>query len=52
MVGKINVKQVWEIVRIKCELGDAGDGMKGLAREGVARSVVGTCRSLGVEVVI
>jgi large subunit ribosomal protein L11 len=46
-VGKVSVKQVYEIAKIK--MGD--EDLKVLGLERVARSVVGSARSMGLEVV-
>jgi len=46
-VGKISVKQVYEIAKVK--MGD--EELKVLGLERVARSVVGSARSMGLEVV-
>jgi large subunit ribosomal protein L11 len=46
-VGKVSVKQIYEIAKIK--MADAE--LKVLGEERVARSVVGSARSLGLEVV-
>ena len=47
MVGKVSLKHVYEIARIKCRDEDLGF----VGEEGVAKGVVGTARSLGLEVV-
>lgn len=46
-VGKVSVKQVYEIAKIK--MGD--EDLKVLGLERVTRSVVGSARSMGLEVV-
>ncbi|KAG0000291.1 hypothetical protein BGZ65_004491 [Modicella reniformis] len=46
-VGKVNLKQVYEIARIK----QADDGMGHLALKGICSAVVGSARSMGIEVV-
>ncbi|KAH8083002.1 60s ribosomal protein l19, mitochondrial precursor [Filobasidium floriforme] len=46
-VGKVSVKQVYEIAKIKME----DEDLKVLGLERVARSVVGSARSMGLEVV-
>ncbi|KAM0752668.1 ribosomal protein L11 [Meredithblackwellia eburnea MCA 4105] len=44
-VGSISVKHVYEIARVKQR------DMQGVELESVARSVVGSCKSMGVKVV-
>lgn len=46
-MGKVSVKHIYEIARIKMEDAD----LKVLGLERVARTVVGSARSLGLEVV-
>ncbi|WVF73136.1 ribosomal protein L11 [Kwoniella sp. CBS 6097] len=46
-VGKVSLKHVYEIAKIKCRDDDLG----ALGEERVARGVLGTARSLGLEVV-
>lgn len=46
-MGKISVKQVYEIAKVKME----DEQLKVLGLERVARSVVGSARSMGLEVV-
>lgn len=46
-VGKVSVKQIYEIAKIK--MADAE--LKVLGEERVARSVVGSARSMGLEIV-
>ncbi|GAA5985810.1 hypothetical protein JCM11641_006215 [Rhodosporidiobolus odoratus] len=48
-VGTISVKHVYEVAKIKM-LGEGGSTEGGL--EGVARKVVGQCRSAGIKVVL
>lgn len=45
--GTISLKHVYEIAKVKC--GDEGLGVLGMER--VAKGVLGTARTLGVEVV-
>ena len=44
--GKISLKHVYEIARIKCN----DEHLRDVGEENVAKSVLGSCRSLGVEV--
>jgi large subunit ribosomal protein L11 len=46
-VGKISVKQIYEIAKVK--MGD--EDLKVMGLERVARGVVGSARSMGLEVV-
>ena len=46
-VGKIHVKQIYEIAKIK----QRDEGLKKLELESLCRCIVGTCASMGVEVV-
>ncbi|KAI1297942.1 hypothetical protein EDD11_006900 [Mortierella claussenii] len=46
-VGKVNLKQIYEIAKIK----QGDDGMGHLSLQGICASVVGSARSLGLEVV-
>ena len=46
-VGSIGLKVVYEIARLK----QTDEGMKGLPLESIVRSVVGSCKSMGVTVV-
>ncbi|KAJ9124855.1 hypothetical protein QFC24_002784 [Naganishia onofrii] len=46
-VGKISVKQIYEIAKIKM----ADEELKVLGEERVSRSIVGSARSLGLEIV-
>jgi len=45
--GSVTLKHVYEIARIKC--GD--EGLAAVGEEGLARQIIGTARSLGLEVV-
>lgn len=45
--GRVSMKHVWEIARIKC--GD--EHLAAVGEEGVARQILGTAKSLGIEVV-
>ncbi|GAA6063581.1 hypothetical protein JCM10212_000185 [Sporobolomyces blumeae] len=45
--GTISVKHVWEIAKIK----QRDEALKAVELESIARSVVGSCKSAGVEVV-
>ncbi|KAK8853060.1 ribosomal protein L11 [Kwoniella newhampshirensis] len=47
-MGSVTLKHVYEIAKIKCE---NDEGLKGVGVERVARGVVGTAKSLGLEVV-
>lgn len=47
-VGKVSVKHIYEIAKIKC----LDEDLKVLGLEKVARSVVGSAKSLGLEVVV
>ncbi|WRT70401.1 ribosomal protein L11 [Kwoniella shivajii] len=44
---KLSLKHVYEIAKVKCQ----DEDLKGLGEERIARGVLGTARSLGVEVV-
>ncbi|KAF9368696.1 hypothetical protein CPB97_004338 [Podila verticillata] len=46
-VGKVNLKQVYEIAKIK----HADDGMGHLSLKGVCSGVIGSAKSMGIEVV-
>ncbi|KAL1413722.1 mitochondrial 54S ribosomal protein YmL19 [Vanrija albida] len=46
-VGTVSLKHVYEIAKVKCH----DDVLKDLGLERVARSVIGSARSLGIEVV-
>ncbi|ORX40749.1 ribosomal protein L11 [Kockovaella imperatae] len=45
-IGKISLKHLYEIAKIKA----TDPGLSGLKLESVARSVLGSCRSMGVKV--
>ncbi|CAK9784012.1 60s ribosomal protein l19, mitochondrial precursor [Cutaneotrichosporon oleaginosum] len=46
-VGTVSLKHVYEIAKIKCN----DEALKALGEERVARSIIGSARSLGIEVV-
>jgi large subunit ribosomal protein L11 len=46
-VGTVSLKHVYEIAKIKA----SEDGMKHLGEERIARTVIGSARSMGIEVV-
>lgn len=46
-VGTLNLKQLYEIARIKA----SDEHMQHIPLEGIARSVLGSCKSMGVAVV-
>ncbi|KAF9977020.1 hypothetical protein BGZ73_007228 [Actinomortierella ambigua] len=46
-VGKVNLKQVYEIAKIK----QADDGMGHLSLKGICAGVIGSAKSMGIEVV-
>ncbi|KAG0337234.1 hypothetical protein BG000_005671 [Podila horticola] len=46
-VGKVNLKQVYEIAKIK----HADDGMGHLSLKGICSGVIGSAKSMGIEVV-
>lgn len=45
--GTVSLKHIYEIAKVKCH----DEEMKILGEERVARSIVGSCRSLGLSVV-
>ena len=45
--GRVSLKHVWEIARIKCQ----DEHLAMVGEEAVARQIVGTAKSLGIEVV-
>lgn len=47
IVGEVSLKHVYEIAKVKC----MDDALKALGEERVARSVIGSARSLGIKVV-
>lgn len=47
LVGKISLKHVWEVAKIKSR----DEKLKALELESICKSVVGTARTLGLEVV-
>lgn len=47
LVGKLSLKHVWEVAKIK----QTDERLKGLELESICRSVVGTAKTLGLEVV-
>ena len=47
LAGSISLKHVWEIAKIK----QKDDKLKGLELESICKSVVGTAKTLGLEVV-
>jgi large subunit ribosomal protein L11 len=46
-IATISLKHVYEIAKVKC----TEDGLKHLGEERVARSIIGSARTLGIEVV-
>ncbi len=46
-VGTVSLKHVYEIAKIKCN----DEALKALGEERVARGIIGSARSLGIEVV-
>jgi large subunit ribosomal protein L11 len=46
-IGKVSLKHIYEIAKVKCRDEDLGN----LGLERVAKSVVGSAKSLGLEVV-
>lgn len=46
-VGTVSLKHVYEIAKIKCN----DEALKALGEERVARGVIGSARSLGIDVV-
>lgn len=47
IVGEVSLKHVYEIAKVKC----MDDALKALGEERVARSIVGSAKSLGINVV-
>ncbi|BEI79548.1 hypothetical protein CcaverHIS002_0100770 [Cutaneotrichosporon cavernicola] len=47
IVGTVSLKHVYEIAKIKCN----EEAMKALGEERVARGIIGSARTLGIEVV-
>lgn len=45
--GKVNLKQVYEIAKVKCRDAD----LAAVGEEAVSKQIIGTARSLGLEVV-
>lgn len=45
--GKVSLKHIYEIAKVKC--GDEGLGVLGLER--VAKGILGTAKTMGVEVI-
>lgn len=46
-VGKISLKHVWEVAQIKSK----DEKLKGLELESICKSVIGTAKTLGIQVV-
>lgn len=47
VVGEVSLKHIYEIAKVKC----MDEGLKPLGEERVARSIIGSARSLGINVV-
>lgn len=47
VAGEVSLKHVYEIAKVKC----MDDALKALGEERVARSIIGSAKSLGINVV-